>query len=67
MDRVEAELRQQDKSHSLGRISGLHQSLQEQTGDDFLHALRALREELIRLDGIVTGQYRAAAKRMLQF
>jgi hypothetical protein len=29
--------------------------------------LRALREELIRLDGIVTGDYRGAAKRMLQF
>ena len=67
LDRAEAELQQHDRYHSLLRIWGLHKALQEQTGDDLMLTLRALREELIRLDGILTGEYRAAAKRMLQF
>lgn len=67
LDQAEAELRKHDQSRSLLRIWSLHQSLQEQSGDDLVHTLRALREELIRLDGILTGEYRAAAKRMLRF
>lgn len=67
LDQAEAELRKHDQSHSLLRIWGLHQALQEQGGDDLMHTLGALREELIRLDGILSGEYRAAAKRMLRF
>lgn len=58
---------QHDKSHSLLRIGGLYQSLQAQKDDDLMLTLRALREELIRLDGIITGDYGGAAKRMIQF
>lgn len=67
LDQAEAELRKHDQSHSLLRIWGLHQALQEQNGDDLMCTLRALREELIRLEGILTGEYRTAAKRMLRF
>lgn len=66
LDRAEAELRRHDQSHSLLRIWGLHQALQEQSAEDLLHTLRALREELIRLEATICGEYRSRAKRILR-